>query len=46
VETHKFSHNTKEIFAKIVSKKDHGDRFWDSEDVLLVDFLGPGSTIN
>jgi len=34
------------MFANFVNKKDHGDRFWDREGVLLVDFLERGSTIN
>jgi len=45
VGTHKFSHKTKEMFANFVSKKDYGDRLWDREGVLLLDYVEPGSTI-
>jgi len=34
------------MFANFVSKKDNGDRFWDRESLLLVDFLERCSTIN
>jgi len=46
VGTHKFPQESKELFANFVSKKDHGDRFWDRESVLLVDFLERCSTRN